>query len=307
MILRQGMKIMTNGLFRLSLFSLTILILCAAAQAEPKIVFEKGDAIWIANLDGSGSRKLADGSLPEISPDGTRVAFNTDEGGEKTPVRHIAIVDIASGKVTQFKEVPSDNSFGPVWSPDGKKLIFSILTEGDWQLALINADGSGYRIVKRAQAKDRSYYSPAWASDGKSFFCHDLDFIYLVDLDGKLIKKWELKTILTKGDMNSNSRIAASSDGKWLIMDADMDEENNRENWDGPPPAIWLLDLASGKATRLTDKDFFAWDPFWITADEFIFASQGAKEESPSLYRGSTKGKPYHLVLKGAQMPSASH
>jgi hypothetical protein len=36
-------------------------------------------AVWIANLDGTGEKKIADGIFPAISPDGTRVAFNTTE------------------------------------------------------------------------------------------------------------------------------------------------------------------------------------------------------------------------------------
>jgi TolB protein len=43
------------------------------------IAFERADNVWVANLDGSGGRKSAKGSAPDISPDGQRLAFNTDE------------------------------------------------------------------------------------------------------------------------------------------------------------------------------------------------------------------------------------
>src|SRR5258705_1814264 len=109
------------------------IFLCVAFSApsnavEPKIVYEHGENIFVADIDGTHAKKVAVGALPEISPDGTRIAFNT-EGDAKTrpgPERHIAIADLATGKVTILNAIPSDNCFGPVWSPDGTKLAFSI-------------------------------------------------------------------------------------------------------------------------------------------------------------------------------------
>ena len=67
--------------------------------AQRKIAYERGEKIFVADVDGTHSKKVADGALPEISPDGARVAFNT-EGDAKNrsgPERHIAIADVASG------------------------------------------------------------------------------------------------------------------------------------------------------------------------------------------------------------------
>jgi len=219
-------------------------------SASQLIVFERDNGIWVGNLDGSAPRKIAGGNLPEISSDGTRVAFTTDEPSKTSPIRHIAVVEIASGRTTVFKDLPSDNSFGPVWSPDNKSLLFSIYIEGDWQLAFVNADGSNFRIVKKAEKGNESCNVPAWAPDGKSFYCHTLDSIFQFALDGTLIKKWDIHSILENGDMNSNSRINVSPDGKSLIIDIDMDEEQDRENWDGPHLQsgywIWLQEKQSG-------------------------------------------------------------
>lgn len=121
-----------------------------ANAAERKIAYEHRDEIFVADIDGTHQKKIAAGALPEISPDGTRVAFNT-EADAKTrpgPERHIAVADVASGKVTVLKDILSDNCFGPVWSPDGSKLAFSIMAEKEWRLGLVNADGSGFRFVK---------------------------------------------------------------------------------------------------------------------------------------------------------------
>ena len=167
----------------------------------------------------------------EISPDGTRVAFNT-EGDAKNrpgPERHIAIADVASGKVTVVPNIPSDNCFGPVWSPDGKQLAFSIMADNAWHLGLVNADGSGFRFVKNAELKPEVFGAPEWARDGKSIFCHDLDNIYHIDLDGNVLKKWELSKIVTDASMNSGDRLSISPDGKALLMDVDCGSEHRAQ------------------------------------------------------------------------------
>ena len=99
--------------------------------AQRKIAYERGENIFVADVDSTHSKKIAQGALPEISPDGARIAFNTvaDAKTRPGPERHIAIADVAGGKVTVLPNIPSDNCFGPVWSPDGKQLAFSIMAD----------------------------------------------------------------------------------------------------------------------------------------------------------------------------------
>jgi len=276
--------------------------------AQRKIAYEHGENIFVADIGGAHAKKVAAGALPEISPDGTRVAFNT-EGDAKTrpgPERHIAIGDVASGKVTVLKDIPSDNCFGPVWSPDGTKLVFSIMAEKAWQLGLVNADGSGFRFVNNAEPRSEAFGAPEWARDGKSIFCHDLDNLYQIDLDGNVLKKWELSKILTEAGMNGNDRLSASQDGKALLMDVDCGAEHERKNWDGPQPAIDKFDLSSEKAVCVTGKNDFVWEPFWLSNDQFLCIMQKENENQPSIYRMSLAGKNAKLLVKHARTPSVS-
>jgi len=135
------------------------IFVCVAFSAlvnagQRKIAYDRGGKIFVADVDGTHSKKIAEGGWPEISPDGARIALNT-EGDAKNrpgPERHIAIADVASGKVTVVPNIPSDNCFGPVWSPDGKQLAFSIMADNG-HLGLVNADGSGFRFVKNAELR----------------------------------------------------------------------------------------------------------------------------------------------------------
>ena len=288
-------------------------LLCVAFSGlsnavERKIAYQHDENIFVADIDGKHPQKIAAGALPEISPDGTRIAFNT-EGDAKTrpgPERHIAIADVASGKVTVLKDIPSDNCFGPVWSPDGSKIAFSIMAEKEWHLGLVNADGSSFRFVRNAELKSEAFGAPEWARDGKSIFCHDLDNLYHIDLEGNVLKKWELSKILTDASMNSNDRLSVLPDGEALLMDVDCGAEHERKNWDGPQPAVYKFDLAGEKAVRVTGENDFVWEPFWLSKDQFLCIMQKENENEPSIYRMSLDGKNLKLLVKHARTPSAS-
>ena len=47
----------------------------------------------------------------------------------------------------------------PLWSPDGKKIVFKSLREGNWDILLMNADGSGQTPLTTHPADD---WDPAW-------------------------------------------------------------------------------------------------------------------------------------------------
>jgi TolB protein len=285
-----------------------LLLLHASLGAEPRrVAFERGSDVWVANLDGTGAKKIARGSQPDISPDGARVAFNTDSGGSKELDRRIAFADVVTGKATVFKkEIPSDNCQHAVWSPDGSQILFNLYTENDWHLGLINADGSGFRYVKKASSKNSGLWSACWAPDGHSVYVQDLDKISQLDLDGVELTKRDLHALFPSAGLTSSSRMAVSPDGNTLLLEAEMDEEVEREDWDGPPPGIWTLDLAAGTVTRLTPKGFFGWSPLWLSGEEILFVSQGAKEKQRSLYRMSRQGENRKQVFKNVDAPSVS-
>ena len=293
-------------------FIVTILLCVAFSKlvlaADRKIAYDRVGKIFVADVDGTHPKKIAEGDWPEISPDGKRVAFNT--GGEPKnrpgPERHIAIADVATGKTTVLPNIPSDNCFGPVWSPDGKQLAFSIMADSAWHLGLVNADGSGFRFVKNAEVKPEAFGAPEWARDGKSIFCHDLDNIYQIDLDGKVLKKWELAKILTDASMNGGDRLSVSPDGNALLMDVDCGAEHERKDWDGPQPAIERLDLTGDKTVRVSGKDDYVWEPFWLSANEFLCIMQKENEKQPSIYRMTLDGKNPKLLVKHARTPTAS-
>lgn len=286
-----------------SLFALTAF----ARAGERHIAYEKGnEAVYIANLDGTGEKKLADGIFPAISPDGTRVAFNTVEKNGTTYVRHIAVVDIATGKVNVFKDVPSDNAYYPTWSPDGKWIAFTLRRDEVWDLGLIKEDGTGFNVIKKGVQNETTLYSPCWGHDQQTVFCQDMTNIYQLSLDGKIRAQWKVESIVPNGSMSGDCRIDVSPDGSKLLLSIEMGEEHHRKDWDGPQPALWSFDLATKKAVRITGKNVFAWDGCWLDSVNVLFLNQPVGEKEASIYTMSIDGKNPKRLIKNARMPSVS-
>jgi TolB protein len=106
--------------------------------------------------------------------------------------------------------------------------------------------------------------------------------------------------------MNSGDRLSISPDGNALLMDVDCGSEHERKNWDGPQPAIEKLDLSADKAVRISGKDDYVWEPFWLSANEFLCIMQKENENQASIYRMSLNGKNPKLLVKHARTPTAS-
>ena len=79
---------------------------------------------------------------PRFSPDGSRIAFASDRGGNWD----IWIIDLSGGQPVQVTQGPADE-IHPTWSPDGNRLVYSSLPpgSGQWELWITDAMADGKR------------------------------------------------------------------------------------------------------------------------------------------------------------------
>src|SRR5262245_37230360 len=196
-----------------------VLFALAASSAsvfcgDRQIAFERDQAVWIANLDGTGEKKIADGIFPAISSDGTRVAFNTTEKtSDTTYARRIAVIDVATGKINVFKDVPSDNSYYPSWTAEGNQILFTTRPHKASDLVVVKSDGTNVQVLKPGVQNEVTRYSSIGARYGQSVFCEDMTNIYQLGLDGSVRAQWKINKVVPKGDMSGDGRIDVSPDG----------------------------------------------------------------------------------------------
>ncbi|MBI3914394.1 MAG: PD40 domain-containing protein [Chloroflexi bacterium] len=84
---------------------------------------------------------------------------------------------------------PADDST-PVWSPDGKQIVFTSTREGRAQIYVMNADGTGLRRVGDSPFAD---FSPIWAPDGNwiafASTRENSTDVYIMDLRGTNVRR----------------------------------------------------------------------------------------------------------------------
>src|SRR5215216_4235316 len=142
---------------RVSLLLITVVFLVAPAVAQKRNLTEKDlfNFVWIGD--------------PQVSPDGSRVAFvrvtvNDKKDGYNTA---LWIVSTATGETRQLTNGPRDTT--PRWSPDGKYLVFvrapevSGRVEPGQLFMLAMAGGEPFQFT----TLPRGAGGPQWSPDGR--------------------------------------------------------------------------------------------------------------------------------------------
>ncbi len=143
----------------------------------------KGDKLAIVNsagttvVDASGTRTTRRGgdmyATPYVSEKG-EVTLARGEGTSVSPDdKHRAFLD-ARGRLRirakkdgrPHKVALAEQTSRLVWSPDGNLLAFTALRARHAQLAVVSADGSGFRVLTRS-VEGSDVYPNSWTPDGR--------------------------------------------------------------------------------------------------------------------------------------------
>jgi eukaryotic-like serine/threonine-protein kinase len=125
--------------------------------------------IWSVQLDrpfGQASQpRLLTGSSrldgnPQLSPDGTRLAYFSDRSG----LFQIWIAARDGSNPQQLTHFTEGHSGTPRWSPDNRSIVFDSTTDGNPEIYIIDTSGSAPRRLTNHPAAD---VMPTFSPDGK--------------------------------------------------------------------------------------------------------------------------------------------
>jgi Tol biopolymer transport system component len=129
-----------------------------------------GFALYTMKPDGSDVKRLTDPSgfrtYASWPPDAKSILFvkwlKLDSAGEQR--RDICVMDANGKNEKNLTNSPAALNGWPSWSPDGKQIIFSAKQNANFQLYIINRDGTGLKQLIHSAYDDRR---ARWSKDGK--------------------------------------------------------------------------------------------------------------------------------------------
>src|SRR6202453_5109144 len=159
--------------YSFALAALACFVLCGLAQAAPplllrnpslsadRIAFLYADDVWTVSRQGGEARRLTSVNAvtegPYFSPDGSRIAYSTTQGG----LNDVYVVSAEGGVPQRLTWEPTGNQ-AVGWTPDGKDVLFSSghASYSDFpRLFRTHADGSGSPVVLPLPSATTGTYS----------------------------------------------------------------------------------------------------------------------------------------------------
>lgn len=118
----------------------------------------RSSAIYRVNVDGTGLQRLTNFKLnashPDVSPDSRRITFDSGDSGEPGKTGDIYVMPIDGGRKTALTNEspieeggPLELAQNPVFSPNGRRILYTHFREGGTDLTVMKVDGSKKHII----------------------------------------------------------------------------------------------------------------------------------------------------------------
>lgn len=236
------------------------------SYASRSIYAVRDDGSLLSIIQESGQGRLVTNVSPEVSPDGSEIAYARYKdsewcglGGHNWDVFVTRIDGSHTRRLTRDKGPDSS----PIWSPDGERILFSSHNCDDGNLCIMNADGSGVRALPWDYVGSNPWAS--WSPDGRrlALFGQPPDIspkymLFVAMADGSnLTRIMQTEAVATPSWSPDGDYLVFVSDADRSVHVASADGEIVRKIDDlGASQALWSPNRSeilvySGRNTRI--------------------------------------------------------
>jgi serine/threonine-protein kinase len=235
---------------------------------------------------------------PRISPDGKRIAFDTDDGREAI----VWIFELSGASAMRRLTFGGRNRF-PIWSADGERVAFQSDREGDLAIFWQRADGSGSaeRLTKPEQGE--SHVPESWSPKGDRF-----SFSVIKGSSASLwIFSLRDRKAVPFGDVRSSYPLnsAFSPDGRWVAYTLRSA---------AGVVAVYVQPFPVTGALYQVSKDDIGHHPLWSPDGKALFYFPGGDQlvsvsvvTQPTLMLGNPTPVPGGLSVNTTQTDPRNH
>ncbi len=217
---------------------------------------------------------------PQLSPDGRRVAYavrtNDKESNERQTSIWVAPMD---GKTPARRFTFGKKDHSPRWSPDGRYLAFVADRGEKNQIFLAPLDGGEARALTK---QTYGAGDPVWSPDGKRIACVARTGTY---------KESKARSAIEKSAPRVIRHLRYRLDGIGYF-----DERRTH---------IFVVDVATGEATQMTEGDWYDQQPSWSPNGKAIaFSSDRERKRHDRMFRSdvwvvASKGGRARRITRG--------
>ncbi|MEA1984226.1 MAG: LpqB family beta-propeller domain-containing protein [Euryarchaeota archaeon] len=210
------------------------------------IAYSSDQAIWIMDGDGSNQRRIYDSMVWDGEPcfdvDGSRIYFASENVGPfSSKFISIHVIDLDGTNRSQLTE--NADKRAPAVSPDGSSIVYLSKVSGNYDVWIMDTDGSASEVITDAQADESS---PSWSPDGSQIVYSLEGDIWIVGVDG-------LQPMKLTDDPFINDEPAFSPNGYLIAFMSNRD--NNSD--------IWIMNADGTGSLQLTTDISVQMSPSW--------------------------------------------
>ena len=263
------------------------------AQPSSLLAYERADNIYVIDDNTNAVLVTLKGADPHLSPDGTKLAYTSRSTGDRK-----AVVYSLTTKKHLSINVGNHTSYAPVWSPDGQHLAFKTFVSGRWSTGIFSFVDKTFRILTNAHECN----APTWTADSKRLIVHDMNKVYIYELNGRLAKSYSFGTITKDYSISSDSRFILMPDEQTFLFTADVYKVGTF-----PIGGVFMHNLQTGALIQLTPKGLNCTaDLFLSNQNEVFFSGSYDHEASNNIHKINLSTRKFKTVVKDARFPSTT-